>query len=85
MDKKAAVRRLGACKKCPEVHDDGSFCKPTYPCKNPNCKVEHVPEHHYYPCPNAEMKKRSTGHKKTDSIQVKTKAEASTQRIKRSS
>ncbi|XP_035812328.1 uncharacterized protein LOC118471497 [Amphiprion ocellaris] len=65
MDKKAAVRRLGACKKCLEVHDDSSFCKPTYLCRNPDCKNEHVPEHHYYLCPNAETKKRGTCHKKS--------------------
>lgn len=62
--KKIAVRKLGACKMCLEVHDDSSYCNPAYLCKNQDCKDERVPEHHYYLCPNAQMKKNEVGQKK---------------------
>ncbi|KAL3973670.1 mitochondrial-processing peptidase subunit beta [Sarotherodon galilaeus] len=58
-EKKAAIKKLGACWSCPEVHDNGSYCKPTYLCKNPGCKEAHAAEHHYYLCPNAEVSKGS--------------------------
>lgn len=64
-DKKAAVRKLGACKRCLEVHEDHSFCKPTYLCKNQACEDESIPDHHYYLCPNAERKEGSAIQKKS--------------------
>lgn len=47
-----------ACKMCLEVHDDSSYCKPTYLCKNQACKDDYL-------CPNAEIKKSSAGQKKS--------------------
>lgn len=58
-EKKAAIKKLGACWSCLEVHDNGSYCKPTYLCKTPGCKEAHAAEHHYYLCPNAEVRKGS--------------------------
>ncbi|KAL3973928.1 GTP-binding protein [Sarotherodon galilaeus] len=58
-EKKAAIKKLGACWSCLEVHDNGSYCKPTYLCKSPGCKEAHAAEHHYYLCPNAEVRKGS--------------------------
>ncbi len=52
-EKAAAIRMLGACKKCLEVYGEHSFCKPNYLCKNQDCEDESVPKHHYYLCPNA--------------------------------
>ncbi|KAF7643681.1 hypothetical protein LDENG_00235390 [Lucifuga dentata] len=63
VEKKAAVEKLGACERCLEVHDDRSFCKPTFLCKNQDCKGEHIPVHHYYLCPNGEIKRSSPGRK----------------------
>ncbi|XP_039456743.1 uncharacterized protein LOC120433854 [Oreochromis aureus] len=58
-EKKAAIKKLGACWSRLEVHDNRSYCKPTYLCKNPGCKEAHAAEHHYYLCPNAEVRKGS--------------------------
>ena len=63
------MRKLGACKRCLEVHEDSSYCKSAYLCKNQNCNDEGAPEHHYYLCPNTESKKSdsSAGLKKSKS------------------
>nr|XP_061826459.1 uncharacterized protein LOC133612783 [Nerophis lumbriciformis] len=60
-EKKAAAKKLGACKRCLEVHDDSSDCKEDFLCTNHACKDEHAPEHHFYLCPN---KKSSSAQKK---------------------
>lgn len=60
MDKKTAVRKLGACEKCLEIHDTKTFCKPTFLCRNQDCRDECVAEHHYFLCPNAEIRKNGT-------------------------
>ena len=40
-EKRDAAQRLGACKRCLEVHD-GDYCrKTTYLCRNPECKDQH--------------------------------------------
>lgn len=64
-DRRAAVRKLGACNRCLEVHEDHSFCKPSYLCKNQDCEEESVPEHHFYLCPNAERKGSSANLRKS--------------------
>lgn len=56
-DKKTAVKKLGACEKCLETHDMMAYCKPTYLCKRQDCGDEHIQEHHYCLCPNAERNK----------------------------
>lgn len=66
-DKKAAIRTLGACKKCLEVHEEHSFCKPNYLCKSQDCEDESVPKHHYYLCPNAKREEASASQKKSRS------------------
>lgn len=64
-ERKAAVRKLGACRGCLEIHDDSAFCKPTFLCKNQDCKDGNVPEHHYYLCPDAETKTTSAVQKRS--------------------
>ncbi|XP_058477623.1 uncharacterized protein LOC131448851 [Solea solea] len=64
-EKRAAVKRLGACKRCLEVHGEGSQCKPGFLCRNQDCKDADTPEHHFYLCPNAEAKKSSDGQKRS--------------------
>lgn len=67
-EKKAAVKRLGACKKCLEVHGFGSFCKPGYLCKNQSCKEENATDHHYYLCPHAEVRRRNENQKANKTV-----------------
>ncbi|KAM9744581.1 uncharacterized protein ACNS7B_011726 [Menidia menidia] len=57
--KRAAVKKVGACRKCLEIHDDKSYCKPGFLCKNQSCKDGDDP-HHYFLCPSAEAKKSKT-------------------------
>ncbi|XP_060777192.1 uncharacterized protein LOC132886504 [Neoarius graeffei] len=52
-EKGAAVKKLGACERCLEVHDSQAFCKPTYLCRQSDCKDGRRPEHHYFLCSNA--------------------------------
>lgn len=56
-EEKDAVRKLGACWKCLEVHEDDNHCKASFLCKNPEC--ERATDHHYYLCPNAEASRGS--------------------------
>lgn len=56
-DKKAAVKRLGACMRCLEVHEDQSPCKPGFLCRNQDCRDEHAPQHHFCLCPKSVLKK----------------------------
>ncbi|XP_034071084.1 uncharacterized protein LOC117545423 [Gymnodraco acuticeps] len=58
-EKKSAVRKLGACRRCLEVHDGSSYCKPGFLCKNQDCRNEHVPDHHFYLCPKARRSQAS--------------------------
>ncbi|KAK7944841.1 hypothetical protein WMY93_000569 [Mugilogobius chulae] len=46
-EKRDAVQRLGACKRCLEVHNGEPCRKSTYLCGNPECKDQH----HYLLCP----------------------------------
>lgn len=47
-EKKEAVRRLGACGRCLEVHSGEAECKTTFLCKNEGCKD--TQGHHFYLC-----------------------------------
>lgn len=53
-EKKTAVRKLRACKRCLEVNGESTYFEPIYLCKNRN---GHAPEYNYYPCPNAKATK----------------------------
>ncbi|XP_062416584.1 uncharacterized protein LOC119218794 [Pungitius pungitius] len=55
-EKKEAVKKLGACGRCLEVHDTDAECKTTFLCKNDRCKSIHGPGHHYYLCPKGGSK-----------------------------
>lgn len=63
-EKKDAVRKLGACWKCLEVHDEGSHCKTLFLCRNPYCREQRVTGHHYYLCPSAEGSRDSTAQRR---------------------
>ena len=55
-EKRDAAQRLGACKRCLEVHN-GDFCsKTTYLCGNPECKDQQ----HYLLCPVARSQSQRT-------------------------
>ncbi len=52
-EKRDAVRKLGACKKCLEIHNEGDYCKSEFLCRRPDCIEQRAAEHHYYLCPRA--------------------------------
>lgn len=58
-ERKDAVRRLGACNRCLEVHKDFEYCKNEFLCQSPDCRDQQSKEHHFYLCPRAV---RSRGH-----------------------
>lgn len=63
-ERKAAARKLGACVRCLEVHNDMSFCKPTFLCKKEDCTEDGlVGKHHYLLCPN-QMVAKATGRRR---------------------
>lgn len=62
-EKKDAVRKLGACWKCLEVHDDDNLCKTSFLCRNPEC--EDGRDHHYYLCRNAEASRGSAAQRRS--------------------
>lgn len=64
-EKKDAVRKLGACWKCLEVHGEDGYCKTSFLCRNPECKHKRATDHHYYLCPNAEASRSSTVQRKS--------------------
>lgn len=64
LTEKYAVRKLGACWKCLEVHGDDNYCKTSFLCKNPECGDKRATDHHYYLCPNAEASKGSTAQRR---------------------
>lgn len=63
--RKAAVRELGACRRCLEVHNHQSGCKPDFLCKNQGCRNGAAPDHHYFLCPNTEVRKGAVTQRKT--------------------
>ncbi|CAM4471325.1 unnamed protein product [Leuciscus chuanchicus] len=52
-EKRDAVRKLGACKKCLEIHNEGDYCKSEFLYRRPDCIEQRAAEHHYYLCPRA--------------------------------
>ncbi|KAK5862062.1 hypothetical protein PBY51_017494 [Eleginops maclovinus] len=52
-EKKEAVKELGACGRCLEVHGNDAECKTTFLCKSEGCKDTQGPRHHYYLCSKA--------------------------------
>lgn len=62
-ERKAAISKLGACKRCLEVHDESQYCKPDYLCRNQTCKDGNTTDHQYYLCPKTELKKFDAGQK----------------------
>ncbi|XP_070403557.1 uncharacterized protein [Nothobranchius furzeri] len=60
-ERQAAISKLGACRRCLEVHDNSQYCKPDYLCRNQSCKDGRTPDHHYYLCPKTEVKKNDVG------------------------
>lgn len=64
-EKKDAVRKLGACWKCLEVHDDDIHCKTSFLCKNPECEDKRAIDHHYYLCPNAEASRGNAAQRRS--------------------
>ncbi|XP_054611256.1 uncharacterized protein LOC129169152 [Dunckerocampus dactyliophorus] len=55
-EKKEAVKKIGACGRCLEVHDDDAECKTTFLCKSEGCNDAQGLGHHYYLCPKATSK-----------------------------
>ena len=55
-ERKASVKKLGACTRCLKVHDDQSSCKPGFLCRNEDCRDGEA-EHHYYLCPKSVSKR----------------------------
>lgn len=47
-EKKAVLKKLGACRKCLGYHDEDGYCRDTFLCRNKDCKrVGGVPDHHF--------------------------------------
>lgn len=59
-EKKDAVRKLGACKKCLTIHSESECDKSEFLCQRPECKDE---QHHFYLCPRTERPRTFTGAK----------------------
>lgn len=56
-EKKAALKKLGACRRCLGCHDDDGYCRDTYLCRNKDCKKEGTSNHHYFLCPKGDSKR----------------------------
>ena len=57
-EKKTALKKLGACRKCLGCHDEDGYCRDTFLCRNKDCKKGGgPPDHHYFLCPKGELKK----------------------------
>nr|XP_055028591.1 uncharacterized protein LOC129417788 [Misgurnus anguillicaudatus] len=57
-EKKAVLRKLGACRKCLGCHDEDGYCRDTFLCRNKDCKREGgAPDHHFFLCPKGEFKR----------------------------
>lgn len=57
-EKKDAVRKLGACKKCLEIHSENDVCKKEFLCQKPECSED---QHHFSLCPRTERPRTFTG------------------------
>lgn len=51
-EKRDAAKKVGACEKCLEIHNDFNKCTDEFLCKNPECR-ENNKMHHFYLCPKA--------------------------------
>lgn len=61
-EKKVALKKLGACRKCLELHDEDGYCKDNFLCRNAECKRgASAPDHHYFLCPKAEARRGEEG------------------------
>ncbi|XP_054861306.1 uncharacterized protein LOC129347620 [Amphiprion ocellaris] len=57
-EKKAVLRKLGACRKCLGCHDEDGYCRDTFLCRNKDCKRGgDAPDHHFFLCPKGEVKR----------------------------
>nr|XP_043874409.1 uncharacterized protein LOC122764147 isoform X1 [Solea senegalensis] len=57
-EKKAVLRKLGACRRCLGNHDEEGYCRDTFLCRNKDCKREGgAPDHHFFLCPKGEVKR----------------------------
>lgn len=57
-EKKTALKKLGACRKCLGYHDADGYCRDTFLCRNQDCKrTSGAPDHHYFLCPTAEVRR----------------------------
>ena len=60
--KNAALKKLGACKKCLVSHDEDGYCRDTFLCRNADCKKGgDAPDHHYFLCPKGESRRSEYG------------------------
>ncbi|XP_061896161.1 uncharacterized protein LOC133645296 [Entelurus aequoreus] len=60
-EKKMALKKLGACRKCLGYHDAGGYCRDTFLCGNQDCKrASGTPDHHYFLCPTAEARREGS-------------------------
>lgn len=55
--KKAALEKLGACRKCLGCHDEDRYCRDAYLCRNRDCKRGSSADHHYFLCPRGEFQR----------------------------
>ncbi|XP_049321149.1 uncharacterized protein LOC111193301 [Astyanax mexicanus] len=60
-EKKDAVKKLGACRKCLGCHETDDGCKDTFLCKNKDCRKGSCSDHHFFLCPKAEEKRAKDG------------------------
>lgn len=61
-EKKAVLKKLGACRKCLGCHDEDGYCRDTFLCRNKDCKRGgSAPDHHFFLCPKGEVKRGEEG------------------------
>lgn len=61
-EKKTALKKLRACRKCLGHHDTDGYCRDNFLCRNPDCKrAGSAPDHHYFLCPTAEARRGEGG------------------------
>ena len=56
-EKDAAVKKLGACRKCLGCQDDEGYCRDSFLCRNNDCKKGRTSDHHYFLCPKGEFRR----------------------------
>lgn len=66
-EKKTALKKLGACRKCLGCHEEDGHCRDTFLCRNKDCKRGGgAPDHHYFLCPKREVKRGEEGKSSKD-------------------